>query len=796
MSDEAEIARLKRLKTLFAGAVAVPVEDRARYLDEACDGDSALRAELESLLVHEHGADEAIDEVVADAAATLAAETISGRQLGPYRVLRELGHGGMGTVWLAVRADGRYEKQVAIKLVRELPGRQVLERFEAERRILATLDHPNIARLLDAGTTEDGTPYVVMEYVEGLPVDRYCRERGLDMRAVLTLFLQICSALEHAHRHLIVHRDIKPGNILVDDYNSPKLLDFGIAKLLEPSPATGPAVETVSAMRLLTPEYASPEQVRGEPITTASDVYSLGVLLYRLLTQRSPYENVGERPQDLERAICLDEPARMAGTIENDLENVVRMALRKEPRRRYASVAHLSSDVKRYLEGRAVSAQPATLAYRTRKFISRHRLALTVASAVLITVGATVSAYTYRLAEQRDIAARERDIAQREREAAEEVTGFLVGSFELADPDKARGRTITAEEVLHAGAERIRQDLADRPELRARLLFTIGDVYEGMGLYEEAGALVSESVALSRELLGGDHVDLTDKLNLLAKLHFRTGDYEAAREIMLRVVSIQEQALGPRHRRVGQLLNNLAILDKSLGDFEGARDRYLRAYDILRDAVAPDDPSLGKLLGNLAVVYKRLGNYEEALALYERSVVAKESALGPDHPILITTLNNFGNLLGDMAQYDRAQEVMGRALTLARTALGEGHPETGFITHNVGILYCQMENLEDCEAMFARALEIMEASHGPGSHLVAGLLHDYGELRRTQGRLEESEAFYLRALALRDTALGADHPETRLVRDSYVDLLRFMGRDREADAVGLPAVQAGERAGS
>ncbi|MEM9388223.1 MAG: serine/threonine-protein kinase [Pseudomonadota bacterium] len=788
MSEGDDAARLKRLKTLFAGAVAVSEQERARYLDEACGDDPSLRAELESLLAHESGANEVIDEVVADAAATLAAETISGRRLGPYRVLRELGHGGMGTVWLAVRADGQYEKQVAIKLVRALPGRQVLERFEAERRILATLDHPNIARLLDAGTTEDGTPYVVMEYVEGLPVDRYCRERDLDRRAILTLFLQICSAVEHAHRNLIVHRDIKPGNILVDDDNSPKLLDFGIAKLLEPSPATGPAVETVSAMRLLTPEYASPEQVRGEPITTASDVYSLGVLLYQLLTQRSPYEGVSDRPQDLERAICFDEPARMEDTVEQDLENVVRMALRKEPDRRYASVAHLSSDVQRYLEGRAVSAQPATLTYRARKFVSRNRLAIAMAGAVVLAIGATVATYTYRLAEQRDIAARERDIAQREREAAEEVTAFLVDAFELADPDNTRGRTITAEEVLHAGAERIRQDLTDRPALRARLLYTIGGVYEGMGLYEEAGALVSESVALSRDRLGGDHVDLTDRLNLLAKLYFRTGDYAQAREIMLRLVSIQEQAQGPRHRRVAQLLNNLAILDKSLGDFEGARDRYLRAYDILEDTVPPDDPSLGKLLGNLAVVYKRLGDDDAALALYERSVAAKELALGPDHPVLITTLNNFGSFLGDVDQYDRAQEVLGRALQLARSALGEDHPETGFITHNVGILYCQMEDLEGCEAMFARSLEIMEASHGPASHLVAGVLHDYGELRRAQGRLEESEAFYVRALTLRVSALGAEHPDTRLVRDSYVDLLRFMGRHREADALEQSAV--------
>jgi len=771
--------RWQRVRAIFEAAAARPAGERVRYLDEACGGDTELRAEVESLLAHDVDGGGTIDRVVADAVAGVASPSLSGRQLGPYRLLGELGQGGMGSVWLAVRADGTYEREVAIKLVRGLPSRQLVERFEAERRILATLDHPNIARLLDAGATEDGSPYVVMEYVDGVPIDRYCDEQGLDLRGRLALFLEVCAAVEHAHRGLIVHRDIKPGNILVDGNGTPKLLDFGIAKLLDPAAVDGPAVETASAMRLLTPEYASPEQVLGRAITTATDVYSLGVLLYALLAGRLPHRVTSERQGELERAICETEPASMAGRVDGELENVVRTALRKEPERRYGSVGRLAEDVRCYLDGRPVSARPATWAYRGRKFVSRNRVAVTVAVAVVSLIAATIGFYTYRLAEQRDV-------ARQERAAAEEVTAFLVGLFKLAGPEQTRGRTITAEEILHSGAQRIRNELSERPLLRARLLYTIGQVYDSLGLYAEAEELVRESVELRGELLEEDDLDLADSLNVLAQLRYRAGDYGASRDIMERLVRIQEKALGPRDRKVGMLLNNLAILDKRLGDYESARARYERSLDILEEVLEPGDAMLGRVANNLALVYEQLDEYDRALALFQRSLEQKERALGADHPDLLTTLNNLANALVDTGDYDRARETFERALALGRKTLGDDHPEVGSITHNYGILLHETGDLDGCEALFERALEILLAAHGSDSPRLAGLYQDLGQLRRDQGRPEEAADYYARSLRLREATLGPDHPDTRSSRDGYVSVLRALGRGAEADAIERP----------
>ena len=398
--------RWARVKAVFGAVVEAPEDERPRLLVDACAGDVELRSEVESLLAADGRASGRFQAPAAALGASFERETTfrAPEHLGPYRLLREIGRGGMGTIHLAVRDDDQYRKQVAIKLIRRhLASEEVLRRFRSERQIMADLDHPNIASLLDGGTMPDGHPYIVMEYIEGVPIDVSCAERRLDVRACVALFRQVCAAVQYAHQHLVVHRDLKPGNILVTEEGVPKLLDFGIARLFA-APGEPDFEQTLTEHRAMTPRYASPEQVLGRPVGTASDVYSLGVVLYELLTGVLPYR-VDERvPHAVTRAICEEEPEkpslavsrardasrprgaarRVARALEGDLDNIVLMALRKDPERRYGSVDRLDDDLKRFLDGLPVRARPATLDYRVGKFIRRNRLA--VAAAVLLSL--------------------------------------------------------------------------------------------------------------------------------------------------------------------------------------------------------------------------------------------------------------------------------------------------------------------------------------------------------------------------------------------------------------------------
>jgi len=430
----------QRLETLFEQAMRLPVADRGPFAKSECGDDDELLFELRRLIAASEAEtpDDFIEDVVAHAAGSVVREQTpsgAGRVIGPYRVLHELGSGGMGTVYLAERADDEYDKQVAIKLLRGATNPELFARFRAERQILATLEHPNIARLLDGGTTDDGTPYVVMEQVDGEPIDVYCEKNQLGTDERLRLFCQVCSAVQHAHRSLIVHRDIKPTNILVDRSGVPKLLDFGIAKLLDPSVSQG-RPETLTGSRLLTPEYASPEQIRGQPITTAADVYALGVLLYELLTGTRPYQVDTRDPLSLARAVCEQEPIapslalaaesddeldvrdqeklRLSRQLAGDLDNVVLMALRKEPSQRYGSAEELADDLRRHLDQLPILARPSTWRYRIGKFASRNRwgVAAAMATALVLATAAVFSVGQMRAAVQASaVAERERSIA-------------------------------------------------------------------------------------------------------------------------------------------------------------------------------------------------------------------------------------------------------------------------------------------------------------------------------------------------------------------------------------------------
>ena len=483
MSPAARQVAWHQLEALFYSALELSPEDRPRFLDESCGCDTELRRQAESLLAAITKTVGFLGRPIASAAKSFHLPSVAaGERLGAYEILQSIGSGGMGDVYLASRADNSYEQKVAIKVARAplAVDASMASRFRSERQILANLDHPNIARLLDGGITPNGLPFLVMEHIEGVPIDVFCEDKGLNTVERLRIFCAVCNAVEFAHKHLVVHRDIKPSNILVTAAGLPKLLDFGIAKLLEPSVATQTQMRTVD--RMMTPEYASPEQVRCEPVTTASDIYALGVLLYKLLTGCLPLPLEGKSPFEAAKMITdrvpaapsqvvgrtKETPARGAPadarrTLRGDLDNIVLTALQKEPSLRYPSVAAFAADIEAYFNGYPVKARSATLGYRVGKFVRRNTFGVCSAAVVsLALVGLTITL------------ALERNRADREAEASRGVAGFMTDIFRVSDPSVSHGDTITARELLDRASTRIDGGLSKDPRVQAGLMRTMG----------------------------------------------------------------------------------------------------------------------------------------------------------------------------------------------------------------------------------------------------------------------------------------------------------------------------------
>ena len=553
--------RWRRVKELFQQTLEMPAGEPAAFIEAASADDERLRQEVHTLLSSHDAATDFLNNPpqAAAAAVTELHDRASrvGDRIGPYKVLRRIGRGGTGSVYLAVRDDDEFQRRVAIKLVRRgMATTDILRRFRSERQILASIDHPYIARLLDGGSTDDGVPYFVMEYIEGEPINVYCDRNQLSIEDRLTLFCQVCSAVQVAHQNLVVHRDIKPGNILVSAEGVPKLLDFGIAKLLNPELSAAVDDPTMLKLRVMTPEYASPEQIRGGAITTASDVYSLGILLYELLTGRRPYQLDNLPMPDMELVVCTTQPSRPSDAVlqadvalrlegfvprinaaavaeargeaperlrralVGDLDNIVLMALRKEPNRRYSSVEHFADDILRHLKGLPVTARTDTLRYRVGKFVGRHRLAV----AMGITTVLFGLALATTIVVQAGQVAVERDRAQRAAERATAVSDFLQEIMASADPIEGMGCDVTVIESVEAAVPRIGSTFADQPDLQAAVRHTIGTTFLRLGRLEEAEEQLRLALAIRREVNGPASLDIAATLNSLGEVLYDRGD--------------------------------------------------------------------------------------------------------------------------------------------------------------------------------------------------------------------------------------------------------------------------------
>jgi serine/threonine-protein kinase len=785
--------RLEQVERLFHEAVRLDPDRRQAFLNEACAGDQDMQAEVESLIASDEQAEQnerAVEKVICGVVGEFVKDdqlAPVGMRIGPYELVREVGRGGMGAVYLAERVDQAYRKQVVIKLVkRGMDTDEVLRRFRHERQILADLDHPNIARLLDGGTTEDGRPYFVMEYIEGQPIHHYCDAHKLSIVERLNLFRTVCSAVHYAHQNLVVHRDLKPSNILVTADGVPKLLDFGIAKVLQSEGPTETLTATAVELRPMTPEYASPEQVRGEPVTTASDVYSLGVLLYELLTGRRPYQFKSSLPQEIERVITEEEPEKPSDSLlRGDLDTIVLMAMRKEPQRRYASVQQFSEDIRRHLVGLPVIARKDTLSYRAGKFVSRHRVGVGVTAVFVLLVigfGASMAVQSARLA-------RERDAATRERMKAEQVSAFLIDLFKVSDPSEAKGRTITAQEILNKGAEKITTELKGQPEVQATVMDTIGRVYENLGLYDNAAALLEAALKLRRQTFGAEHPAVAQSLNNLAEVVRKQGAHTAAESLYREALQMQLKLLGPEHPDVAESLDNLAIALEDNGDYKAAEPLFRDALQMRRKLFGEEHVEVAESLNNLGVLLWRTGDYDAAEPLLRQALAAKRNLLGEEHPDVALGLDNLAVVLHLKSDYEAAEPVYREALALFRKLLGPEHPDVATNLSNLAVLLYEKSDYAAAEQMLREALDIQRKRFGEHSAVVANSLTHLATVRRAQGDYSGAEPLYRQALELRRKALPAGHPQIARSLTGLGGLLAEKGTPRQAEPLLREALE-------
>jgi serine/threonine-protein kinase len=723
-----------RLAELFDELRRLGAEARRVRLAALREDDAALASQLASLLDAHDSAGDFLDSLDTDRAAELLEaderEAMPPRA-GPFRLVGEIGRGGLGVVYRGERCDGSFEQEVAVKLVkRGMDSDSILRRFDAERRILASLEHAAISRIVDGGVLGDGRPWFAMEYIRGMPITQWCDRQGLGVNARIELFEAVCRAVQFAHARLVVHRDLKPANIHVSDDGDVKLLDFGIAKLLDPE-VDGQQTLTVAGMRAMTPEYAAPEQVRGEPVSIATDVYALGVVLYELLAGRHPFRAGSTMREDLTRAICDTMPAlpstmvsgehaeaiaRARGSrpkalrrhLNGDLDNIVLKAMAKEPDRRYASVEALADDLARHREGLPVAARRDSMGYRSRRFLYRHRLGAAAAAAVLVSLVGGLGVALWQAREAREQAAEA--IAQAQR--AEQVSRFLTELFEVNDPDVNRGERMTARELLERGAERIDTELAGQPGLQAEMAGLIGDI------------------------------------------HLRLGEYDRAESLIERALTLVE----PKEDRLAtaQRLRLRGLVDQRQGDYEQA----LRWYDQAESMLEPgDDPMLSIALHSArASTQMEQGNLAGAEGSYRLVIDRLEAELGPDAVEIAAVLNNYGYLL--WKQLDRPEEagpVFERGLELALQHHGEVHSLTSSISYHLGWYLSEQGDFERAEALLSRDLEVKALLWGEDSERFAHTLVAYGNFESDRSRPEAAIEAYEQAYEVYLARRGPDH---------------------------------------
>jgi serine/threonine-protein kinase len=796
--------RFRRADAIFDAALDLADAERTAYVERACGDDAALRAEVLGLLGAHRSAGDLLDGALVPRAAGLSGiaglaggaaspdarppgepydpiarlEGAPPARVGPFRIVREIGRGGMGRVFLAERADGQFEQRVAVKLMRHAwPG--LVRRFLEERRIVARLEHPAIARVVDGGVDTDGLPYLALEYVEGEPIDRYCEARALSLDARLALFGDVCEAVSYAHEHLVIHRDLKPSNILVTPDGRVKLLDFGIAKLLDADGGGGD--DTHTGFRAMTPDFAAPEQVRGAPVSTATDVYALGVLLYLLLAGERPYEARGKSPAEIERIVCEADPpppsarapAARRRRLRGDLDLVVMTALQKDERRRYRTPAALAGDVERFRTGRPLVARADGAAYRLRRFVGRHRAGVAAGAALVLALAGAAS--------------RERALRTRAEVAAEqaaEVERFLVGVFDVADPYAAGapdGGAVTARELLDRGARRVDSGLAAQPAVQARLRTVLGRVYANLGLPDRATPLLRRALAQRAALPGAGGADAATTMELLGTTLAQQDRFDEAERLLGRAVAERRRLHGDRDTATARSLDRLATLLQERNQFARAEPLFREALAIRRAALGDTSPSVASSLNDLGLVLYERGAYDEAEAHYRRALDVYRSRPGEAQLRAAEALHNLGQVLSARRRRGEAEGYYRQSLAAKRRVLGDAHPSVTISLNNLSrFLAADSARLGEAEALAREAIAFDRRTFGARHTYVAEGMRNLGIVLRARGDLAGSERALREALAIDRVLLKEPHRKLAAIHAHLAQTVHETGDADEA----------------
>ncbi len=773
--------RWQRIGAVFHDAVEVDPDARPRFLDRACGDDRELRREVESLLAaHTDAGDGFLDEIDAERVSALVKEGVDRpERIGPWRVLGEIGRGGMGVVYEARRDDDQFEQVAAVKLIkRGMDSDQILERFLRERQILARMEHPGIARLLDGGVTKEGRPWFALERVEGEPLTDDCDRRSLSVRRRLELFNEVCTAVAYAHRNLVIHRDLKPSNVLVDPEGRVKLLDFGIAKLLREDDAAE-ETRTIAAARLITPGYGAPELLLGDSITSATDVYSLGVILYELLSGELPYQpKRGNAALHLAAQAASEPPrldtvaARAAKTgakapsetakvlarrkLGGDLDIIAAKAIQFLPERRYPSAEALRDDVERYLRGEPVRAAPDSLTYRAGKFLRRHRVAVGAAALVLLSLVAGLQAALW----QAGVAARERNVARAEAEQTEQVKNFVVDLFRASDPRDLRGAELTAKELLDRGVERLRSGLGEQSDLKIELLTVIGQVLLSFGDHERGRALFEEALALDVGPEPRDRLRLAAALNGSGEASDHLGDAEAAEDRHRRALALRLRFAGEDSLETAESYHNLGRALDIQRRLPEAIESYGRALEIQRRSAA-DELDVFKTIADLGDAHRLQGDYAEAERLLSQ-VIERMTRLGrEDHPDMVAYLAVLASVHRRLGRFREAERLLLSAFELSRELWGESHPDTRLSMNDYAMIVHALGDSAEAATLMRKVLEYDLEQYGPdhtyiaiGRDNLATALCELGELDESLEQYRIAAAIHAKASSRRSLAIN------------------------------------------
>jgi len=794
------------LKRLFAELSELSPDEQQQRLTALNGQDPALARELEALLSAENTNPATLHRAVHSATNEFMRDPLDlfiGSRMGAFRITSHLASGGMGEIFRGERADGAFEQTVAIKLIRSgALSADDLRRFTAERQILARLEHPGIARILDGGTADDGTAYLVMEFIEGVPIDRYCNENELDLRARIRLFRKVLNAVDFAHRNLIVHRDLKPSNILVDQNGEPRLLDFGIAKLLADETDRDDSDVTRIEERALTPDFASPEQMLGEPITTASDVYSLGVLLYLLVTGAQPYTTRGLRASECEKVICETEPPTPSSTastntrkglysdtptpapsrLRGDIDAIVMTAMRKDVAHRYASVGAFADELDRYLDGVPVEARGRHLPYLVQKFVRRHALPV-AASLLLVTSAVGATAYhTETLTE-------ERDLVQAEAEKSDAVISFMTDMFELQLTEN-EGALVTAKEVLDRGAARLDEELGAQPLTRAALGTTIANVYDNLGLYDEA--IRHHRDALSIHEAYGNTEGMLQNLRGLGNAYAGQRDFENALPMFERLLSTSSAAMPGDSRQRASWLSDYGLAFYHAGDFNEAQAKYDDALAMLERIGETDNDTFHSAQNNLAQVLHILGDLETALPLFKASVAAAREQYGDVSSETAKRLHNFAVLQTDRGELDAAESMLLEAYEIEKVTLGPDHPLRDILMANLSRLYRKMGDLEKAADWAEASVEHSTRTRGPTHPDTAYNINGLAKVLFAKADYEAADVRFREALAAYDAAENPDYPYIASTALGVANTLLELDRAGEAVPFASRALELSE----